>query len=525
MKQQAENRSHMRLRRIKHIHFVGIGGAGMCGIAEVLFNLGYQVSGSDIATNRAIEHLRALGIKVFLGHRAEYINSVDVSVDVIVVSSAIDQTNPEISAARAKHLPVVPRAVMLAELMRYSYGIAIAGCHGKTTTTSLVASILGHAGLDPTFIIGGILKSHQFNSSLGTSNYMVVEADESDASFLHLLPMISVVTNIDQDHMGTYNHDLTKLKQTYLEFLHKLPFYGLAVICIDDPLINEVVDDIGRPILTYGLNEQADYRASAIKQLGMQTHFQLHMPDTGLNAKAKNLPVNQSINQSINESINIVLNLVGEHNVLNALAAIAVADELGIAIEDIQTALAEFKGVARRFDIRTKFYMDKSDPDALVYTAQYKPRAAQSEPEVPEPEAIILVDDYGHHPREIELTIATARKSWPQKRIVMLFQPHRYSRTRDFYDNFVTILAETDILILLDIYPANEQPLPGISSQALAASIRQRCNKDPIYLADPGQLQPLLDNLLQPGDILITQGAGDVGSISTQLTKHFRQPA
>ena len=496
----------MHLRRIKHIHFVGIGGAGMCGIAEVLFNLGYQVSGSDIATNRAIEHLRALGIKVFLGHRAEYINSADVSVDVIVVSSAIDQTNPEISAARAKHLPVVPRAVMLAELMRYSYGIAIAGCHGKTTTTSLVASILGHAGLDPTFIIGGILKSHQFNSSLGTSNYMVVEADESDASFLHLLPMISVVTNIDQDHMGTYNHDLTKLKQTYLEFLHKLPFYGLAVICIDDPLINEVVDDIGRPILTYGLNEQADYRASAIKQLGMQTHFQLHMPTPGLNAKTKKL--------LINKPMNMVLNLVGEHNVLNALAAIAVADELGIAIEDIQTALAEFKGVARRFDVRSKFYMNKSNPDALVYTTQCKPKAEQ-------PEAIVLVDDYGHHPREIALTIATARKSWPQRRIVMLFQPHRYSRTRDFYDNFVTILAETDILILLDIYPANEQPLPGITSQALAASIRQRCNKDPIYLADPGQLQPLLDNLLQPGDILITQGAGDVGSISTQLTKHF----
>lgn len=500
-----KNKLHLHFRRIRHIHFIGIGGAGMSGIAEVLFRLGYEISGSDVTINKVTKHLADIGLTIFTGHKAEQIKFADV----VVVSSAIDHDNVELCAARNKRLPIVPRAEMLGELMRYSYGIAIAGCHGKTTTTSLVTAILKHADLDPTFIIGGILKSCQFNNQLGTGEYMVVEADESDASFLHLLPMISVVTNIDQDHMLTYNNNPAQLKQTYVDFLHNLPFYGLAVVCIDDPMTREVLHQISRPVLTYGFAAEADYRATDIQQKGMQTHFNLHIsaPDHKSNHRTDPDKSGQQISAtSTCRTVAMQLNLVGEHNVQNALAAIAVADDLGVDIKSIQAALLEFNGVARRFDIRGRYYLY----GARVNSADTKP--------------VILIDDYGHHPREIDVTITAAQKSWPGQRMIMLFQPHRYSRTRDLYDAFVATLSRVDQLILIDVYPAGEKPIPGINSQALAVSIRQRFNSDPIYIAGQScisQIHTLLDNLLQPGDILITQGAGNIHMLSAELEKYL----
>lgn len=458
------------MRRIRRIHFVGIGGAGMCGIAEVLLNQGYEISGSDIKAGKTTQRLEQFGATVFIGHRAENIEGANV----VVVSTAIDHENPEISAARELRLPIVRRAEMLAELMRYRHGIAIAGTHGKTTTTSLLASILGEAGFDPTFVIGGLLNSAGTNAKLGASRYFVAEADESDASFLHLQPMASVVTNIDADHMDTYGGSFANLKQAFVEFLHNLPFYGLAVLCGDDPVIQEILPEVARPTITYGFQEGNDVRAVNIHQDGLQTHF------TVLRANHEPLPV--------------TLNLPGLHNVQNALAAIAVATDEKASDSAIVHALANFQGVGRRFQQLGDFPLDEG--------------------------SVRLVDDYGHHPREVDATIKAARQSFPERRLVMLFQPHRYSRTRDCFEDFVHVLSTVDALLLLDVYSAGEKPIAGADGRTLARSIRTRGTVDPVFVEDPNELGDLLKNMLRPGDVLLTQGAGNVGAIAQELAQH-----
>ncbi len=454
------------MRRIRRIHFVGIGGAGMCGIAEVLLNQGYEIAGSDIKAGKTTERLQGFGAQVFIGHRAENI----AGADVIVVSTAIDNENPEIAAAREARLPIVRRAEMLAELMRYRHGIAVAGTHGKTTTTSLVSSILGEEGLDPTFVIGGLLNSAGTNAKLGASRYFVAEADESDASFLHLQPMASIVTNIDADHMDTYGGSFENLKQTFIEFLHNLPFYGLAVVCGDDPVIRELLSRIGRPTVTYGLQDDNDIRAVDIHQDGLQTHFTVLRP--GL------------------EPLPVTLNLPGLHNVLNSLAAIAVATDERVSDAAIVRALANFQGVGRRFQQLGEFG------------------------------EVRLVDDYGHHPREVDATIKAARQSFPERRLVMLFQPHRYTRTRDCFEDFVQVLSSVDALLLLDVYSAGEKPITGADSRTLARSIRTRGTVDPVFVEKAEELDEILRNVLKPGDVLLTQGAGNVGVIAQELAQH-----
>lgn len=401
------------MRRIRHIHFVGIGGAGMSGIAEVLKNQGYDVSGSDLKEGAVTDRLKGMGVEVQIGHREE--NSA--SADVVVVSSAVSAENPEVVAARSRRVPIVPRAEMLAEIMRYRHGIAVAGTHGKTTTTSLIASILGEAGLDPTFVIGGKLNSAGTNAQLGGSRYLVAEADESDASFLHLTPVISVVTNIEADHMDTYGGDVEKLKQTFVDFLHNLPFYGVAVMCVDDGYVQEIIPRISRAIITYGIdNPEADYRAESINSDGLRTHFVVKRP-----AGRSDLAVE--------------LKMPGRHNVLNALAAIAVATDEGVADDAICRGLAGFAGVGRRFQV----YGDYQTPKGTV----------------------TLVDDYGHHPTEVEAVIRAAHDAWPDRRLVMLYQPHRFTRTRDLYEDFVRVLSEVDGLLLMDVYSAGEPAIPG----------------------------------------------------------------
>ena len=456
------------MRRIRRIHFVGIGGAGMSGIAEVLYNQGYEVVGSDIRDSATTEHLRALGIPVAIGHRRENAESADV----VVTSSAVDESNPEVAAARENRVPVVPRAEMLAEIMRYRHGIAVAGTHGKTTTTSLIASILGEGGLDPTFVIGGKLNSAGTNAQLGGSRYLVAEADESDASFLHLTPVVSVVTNIDADHMHTYGGDFEKLKQTFVEFLHSLPFYGVAIMCCDDERVREVASTISRAVITYGFSSDADYQAHDVSTDGMSTHFRVSRPDG-------------------HRDLEINLAMPGRHNVLNALAAIAVATDEGVADEDIIRALASFSGVGRRFQV----YGD------------YPVKGG----------AVTLVDDYGHHPREVDAVIQGIRDAWPGRRLVMIYQPHRYSRTSDLYDDFVPVLSDVDVLLMLEVYPAGEQPIPGADSRSLCRSIRQRGKLDPVFVEDPAEVEALLGNILQDGDLLITQGAGDIGGLAARL--------
>ncbi|MDX1451186.1 MAG: UDP-N-acetylmuramate--L-alanine ligase [Oleiphilaceae bacterium] len=458
------------MRRISRIHFVGIGGSGMCGIAEVLMNQGYSVSGSDLNKSPVTERLQQLGACIFQGHAATNV----VDANVVVVSSAIDENNPEIAEARARRIPVVPRAEMLAEIMRYRHGIAVAGTHGKTTTTSLIASVLAEAGLDPTFVIGGRLNSAGTNAKLGASRYLVAEADESDASFLHLTPMISVVTNIEADHMHTYGGDFSRLKQTFVDFLHNLPFYGAAVMCADDPVIRDVIPRVSRAVITYGVNEEADFRAINIKQEGMRNRFTALRPG-GL------------------EPLEISLQMPGHHNVLNALAAIAVASDEGVDDGAIQRALSEFAGVGRRFQIYGN-YPCKSG-------------------------SAMLVDDYGHHPTEVRATIEAIRKGWPEKRLVMLFQPHRYSRTSDLYEDFVKVLAEVDVLLLMEVYPAGEKPIPGADSRSLCRSIRQRGSVEPIHVEQVEEIESILENLLQDGDLLLTQGAGNVGSLAARLAE------
>lgn len=455
------------MRRVERIHFVGIGGAGMGGIAEVLLNEGYAVTGSDIAKGAVTERLTALGATLFIGHAAEHIEGASV----VVVSSAIRLENPEVAAARELRIPVVRRAEMLGELMRFRHGIAIAGTHGKTTTTSLMASVFAEAGADPTFVIGGLLNSAGANARLGAGRYLIAEADESDASFLHLQPMATVLTNIEADHMDTYQGDFEKLKATYLEFLHNLPFYGLAVICLDDPVLRELIPRIGRTVLTYGFSPDADYHISDFNQQGTRSHFVLTDP---------------AGNQR-----EISLNLPGKHNALNASAVFALAQDEGIAEQAILAAFNKFEGIGRRFQQYGEFETGRGK--------------------------VLLLDDYGHHPTEVAATIAAVRSAWPERRLVMCYQPHRYSRTRDLYDDFARVLSSVDTLLLLEVYAAGEAPIPGADSRSLARSIRARGQLEPIYVAQPAELAASLAEVLQEGDVVLTQGAGNIGALVKQL--------
>lgn len=457
------------MRRIRGIHFVGIGGVGMCGIAEVLVNEGYQVSGSDLRESTVTHHLRQCGIRVAIGHAA--VNAE--GADVVVVSTAVDTANPEIQWAREHRVPVVRRAEMLAELMRFRHGIAVAGTHGKTTTTSLLSTLFAEAGLDPTFVIGGKLTSAGTNARLGAGEFLVAEADESDASFLHLQPMTAIVTNIDADHMATYDGDFARLKTTFVEFLHNLPFYGRAVLCLDDDNVRELLPRVQRQFVTYGFSESADYRVCDFHQTGGTIRFRAERPDG-----ASALPV--------------TLAMPGEHNALNALAAIAVATDAGVADDDIVKGLACFGGVGRRFQVHGDFPL-KSGGE------------------------VMLVDDYGHHPREVEMIIRAVRAGWPDRRLVMVYQPHRYTRTRDLYEDFVRVLSGVDTLLLLDVYSAGEAPIAGAEGRTLAGSIRQRGQVDPLFVEEKAALAEMLSHVLRPGDILIAQGAGDVGGIATRL--------
>jgi len=455
------------MRRISQIHFVGIGGSGMCGIAEVLINQGYRVTGSDLNLSATTERLKAMGATVYQGHEEGHVENADV----VVVSSAVDESNPEVTMARAQRTPVVPRAEMLAEIMRYRHGIAVAGTHGKTTTTSLIASVLAEAGLDPTFVIGGRLNSAGANAKLGASRYVVAEADESDASFLHLTPMISVVTNIEADHMHTYGGDFSRLTQTFIDFLHNLPFYGAAVMCIDDPVVREIIPAVSRPVITYGASEDADYRAADIRQEGLVNHFTV---------KRKKLA-----------DLQVKLQMPGHHNVLNALATVAVASDEGVEDQAIKRALEQFQGVGRRFQLYGEYDVSEGK--------------------------VMLVDDYGHHPSEVEATIQAIRAGWPGKRLVMIYQPHRYSRTCDLYEDFVKVLAEVDVLLLMDVYPAGEKAIPGADSRSLCRSIRQRGGIDPIFVETGEGVESVLKNTLRDGDLLLIQGAGDIGNLAARL--------
>ncbi|MBA3660271.1 MAG: UDP-N-acetylmuramate--L-alanine ligase [Gammaproteobacteria bacterium] len=454
---------------IKHVHFVGIGGVGMAGIAEILLRQGYVISGSDLSENALTQWLKIMGATVYHGHHESNV----LKADVVVRSTAVDANNPELMAARAARIPIVARAEMLGELMRFRYGIAIAGTHGKTTTTSLITSILAEAGLDPTFVVGGRLNSVGSNARLGRGHYLVAEADESDASFLYLKPMISVVTNIDQDHMGTYNNDFSQLKDTFLEFLHRLPFYGLAVLCIDDPVVRELLPQISRPILTYGLSEDADFRTEGYTQSGMQTHFTVVRPKGQV-------------------PIDVILNIPGRHNVLNALAAIAVASELKIQDRAIAEALVHFAGIGRRFQIYGDF-------------------------DLPTGGQVTLVDDYGHHPREIAATLQAARESWPDRRVVMVYQPHRYTRTRDLFKDFCDVLNLPDKLLLLDVYSAGEAFIQGADAPTLAQAIKDRGRIEPIFVDNHSNLPLLFASELTAGDVLLMQGAGNIGALAAKL--------
>tara|TARA_R110001592_G_scaffold363371_1_gene685655 strand:- start:275731 stop:277170 length:1440 start_codon:yes stop_codon:yes gene_type:complete len=456
------------MRRIRSIHMIGVGGAGMSGIAEVLVNLGYEVSGSDLRTSPVTQRLEAKGIKVHIGHAESNVGRADV----VVSSSAVDEGNPEVAAARAARIPVVPRAEMLAELMRYRHGIAVAGTHGKTTTTSLVANIFAEAGLDPTFVIGGLVNSVGTNAQLGASRFLIAEADESDASFLHLQPMVTVVTNIEADHMETYGGDFSVLRRTFLEFLHNLPFYGVAVLCVDDPVIRDMLPDVSRHVITYGFAEDADYRIADVVGEGVSTRFVLHRPG---------------------EQTALALNLAmpGTHNVLNAAAAAAVACDEGLDDESIQRGLVGFAGVGRRF------------------TRMGELRFAGGTAE--------LVDDYGHHPTEVRATLESSRQVWPDRRVVMIYQPHRYSRTRDLYEDFVAVLSRCDVLLLLDVYAAGEDPVPGADSRSLARSIRQRGQLDPIFVEQVEDVPAVLSGIVEEGDVVITQGAGNIGRLAQDL--------
>ncbi len=458
------------MRRVKRIHFIGIGGAGMCGIAEVLGNEGYKITGSDLGKSQVIEHLKSMGAIIFQGHAAENVKGASV----VVVSTAIKPDNPELVAAKELRIPVVKRAEMLAELMRYRHGIAIAGTHGKTTTTSLIASIYAQAGRDPTYVIGGLLNSSGTNARLGQGPYLIAEADESDASFLHLQPLSAIVTNIEADHMGTYNGDFNRLKDTFIDFLHNLPFYGLAVVCIDDPVIRSLIPRIGRSVITYGQSDDADVQVIDFKQHEDHSTFMVRRSDGSI--------------------LNVKLSLPGIHMALNAAAAIAVAGDDGIDDQAILYALEHFQGVGRRFEQYGEFKLNAADEHGVK-----------------------LVDDYGHHPSEVQATINAVRNGWPHRRLVMVFQPHRYTRTRDLYDDFVEVLSKVDALVLLDVYPAGEASIPGADGHSLCRSIRQMGQLDPIFASEPGKIPGILANILKPGDILLTQGAGNINKVAHTL--------
>jgi len=458
------------MRKIQRVHFVGIGGVGMCGIAEVLLNLDYKISGSDIKENVATKRLRQQGAEIFIGQAEKNIENAEV----VVVSTAITADNVEVIAAREKRIPVVRRAEMLAEIMRFRYGIAIAGTHGKTTTTSLTASILIEAGIDPTYVIGGKLNSAATNAKLGEGKYFVAEADESDASFLLLQPMMAVVTNIDADHLETHGGDFEKYKQSFVEFLHHLPFYGQAIICLDDIENRQILDKVSRPIVTYGIETDADVKAENIHCNGMQCHYDLKLPGE-------------------NNSINITLNLPGKHNVLNSLAAITVAHLLGVDTKSIQNALQTFDGIGRRMQQYGEIKTIKGN--------------------------VLLVDDYGHHPTEIKATLEAAKGAWSDKRIVVVFQPHRFTRTRDLFEDFSKVLSEADTLIITEIYAAGEEHIAGADGRALCAAIRARGRVNPVFVENLEDLNASIIDLIDDGDVLLTLGAGSIGAIAEKLPK------
>ena len=455
--------------KVKRVHFVGIGGAGMSGIAEVLVTQGYQVSGSDLSASAVTRRLQSLGATIAIGHAAANV----AGADAVVVSTAVAADNAEVVAARAAGIPVVPRALMLAELMRLKQGIAVAGTHGKTTTTSLVASILAEGGLDPTFVIGGRLLSADANARLGHGDFLVAEADESDASFLYLQPALAVITNIDADHMETYGHDFARLKRAFVDFAQRLPFYGVAVLCVDDANVRDIVPAIAKPIVTYGLCADAQLRATDVANLGGRMRFVARA------AKAQQLAVE--------------LNLAGVHNVRNALAAIAVGREVGVADAAIATALSEFRGVGRRFQRYGEVRIDGAG-------------------------SFTLIDDYGHHPVEMEATLAAARASFPGRRLILAFQPHRYTRTRDLFEDFVRVLSTVDALVLADVYPAGESPLVAADGRALARALRVAGKIEPVFVETVGEVRDALRAIVRDGDVVLTMGAGSIGQVAAQLT-------
>jgi UDP-N-acetylmuramate--alanine ligase len=458
--------------RMRQLHFVGIGGAGMNGIAQVMLNLGYRISGSDLRANAPIQRLREQGATIHIGHAAEHI----AQADAVIISSAVAQDNPEVVAAREARVPVVPRAEMLAEIMRFRYGIAVAGTHGKTTTTSLIASLLIDGGLDPTYVIGGRLNAAGNHAHLGEGEVLVAEADESDASFLYLQPMLAVVTNVDEDHMITYGGEFTRLRAAFLEFLHHLPFYGMAVLCLDDANVRGLLPEVTRRVTTYGFSADADVRASDCHQQAGHSKFRVKTP--------------------MHESFSVELSLPGQHNILNALAAISVALELGVSIEVIQQTLSQFQGIGRRFEIR------QCERDGQVLT---------------------LIDDYGHHPRELAATLSAVRAGWPDRRLLLAFQPHRYTRTRDAFDDFSKVLSKADVLALCEVYAAGETPIAGADGRALSRAIRTRGRVDPIFIDQITDLPDALNELTQPGDIVLTMGAGDIGAVAKRLPETLQR--
>ncbi|MBX9675879.1 MAG: UDP-N-acetylmuramate--L-alanine ligase [Methylotenera sp.] len=460
--------------KVKNIHFIGIGGAGMSGIAEVLINLDFQVSGSDLASNATTKRLAGFGATVYQGHATENLKNADV----VVVSSAVNEANPEVIAARAKNIPVIPRALMLAELMRFRQGIAVAGTHGKTTTTSLIASILNEAGMDPTFVIGGKLEAASANARLGTGEYIVAEADESDASFLHLTPVMAVVTNIDQDHMDTYEHSFEKLKSAFVEFLQQLPFWGMAVVCIDDANIREILPRVTKPVMTYGMSEDARIRAKNVRADNGQMHFTV-----------------ERIN-GVTTTFDVTLNLPGNHYVLNALAAIAIASELNVSDAVIIKALAEFKGVGRRFE---------RYGEIAIKPTQVKAGGT-----------FTLIDDYGHHPVEMQAVIAAARGAFPDRRLVMAFQPHRYTRTRDCFEDFVRVLSTADAVLLTEVYSAGEAPIVAADTRSLIRSIRLAGKVEPQFVETTDELPAAILNIVKAGDVVIVMGAGSIGQVAAK---------
>ena len=456
---------------VRHIHFVGIGGSGMSGIAEILHNLGYRISGSDLSDSATLQRLGSLGIRTFVGHHTDHV----AGADAVVTSTAVQATNPEVLQARAMHIPVVPRALMLAELMRLKQGIAIAGTHGKTTTTSLVASILAEAGLDPTFVIGGRLNSAGANARLGQGDYIVVEADESDASFLNLLPVMAVVTNIDADHMETYGHDFGRLQQAFVDFLHRMPFYGTAVLCTDDAAVRAIVDQVTCPVTSYGTNADAQVRALDIRPVNGRMHFRV-----------------QRRNGVTLPDLDIVLNLPGHHNVLNALSAIAIAVELNIPDVAVQKALREFKGVGRRF----QRYGDHALPGGGT---------------------VAVVDDYGHHPVEMAATLEAARGAFPGRRLILAFQPHRYTRTRDCFEDFVKVMGLADVVLLGEVYAAGEAPIVAADSRALARAMRVAGQVDPVFVDNIGAMAATALRNARAGDVLLCMGAGSISAVPGQI--------